>query len=51
MFARLPSDEIKEVLSESDSDAEIYHASDEDEYYPKPAAIENEEYRVYYQLR
>ncbi|KAL4125871.1 hypothetical protein QTP88_010108 [Uroleucon formosanum] len=40
---KLPSDEIREVLSESDSEAEIYHASDEDEYCPEPAAIENEE--------
>jgi len=30
-------------LSESDYEAEIYHASDEDEYCPEPAAIENEE--------
>ncbi|KAL4123045.1 hypothetical protein QTP88_015277 [Uroleucon formosanum] len=43
IILRLPSDEIREVLSESDSEAEIYHASDEDEYCPEPAAIENEE--------
>lgn len=28
---------------ESDSEAEIYHASDEDEYCPEPVTIENEE--------
>lgn len=42
-FSRLPSDEIRKVLGESDSEGENYNASDEDEYFPEPAAIEYEE--------
>ncbi|XP_050520903.1 piggyBac transposable element-derived protein 4-like [Daktulosphaira vitifoliae] len=41
--SRLPSDEIRNVLGESDSEGELYHVSDEDEYFPEPAAIEFEE--------
>lgn len=44
IFSRLPSDEIREVLGEADSEGELYHASDdEDEYFPEPPAIEYEE--------
>lgn len=45
IFSRLLSEEIREALGESESEIELYHASDEDEYCPNPAAIVNEKIR------